>query len=178
MRCGDLQPACGRTRATAAAPERRPRGAAAAQRRGRRRCGEEGRTAKRTRRRNREEGREEVIQTKALLGGRRSAALLFQVLKRIGESTMLVTVARYRRLGIRDRNTSDRHNAGSGSSTCLRAAWRGVRDYRKFSARSRASPSAAGTHPVEATTYMNRSGLSVRQLSDFYKIVPTTFSCL
>jgi PTH1 family peptidyl-tRNA hydrolase len=47
------------------------------------------------------------------------------------------------------------------------------RDYRKFSGET-AKVSIGGQDLVllKPTTYMNRSGLSVRQLSDFYKVAP------
>jgi PTH1 family peptidyl-tRNA hydrolase len=47
------------------------------------------------------------------------------------------------------------------------------RDYRKFSGET-AKVTIGGQDLVllKPTTYMNRSGLSVRQLSDFYKVAP------
>jgi PTH1 family peptidyl-tRNA hydrolase len=48
------------------------------------------------------------------------------------------------------------------------------RDYRKYSGET-AKISIDGNELVllKPTTYMNRSGLSIRQLSEFYKIAPT-----
>ena len=67
-----------------------------------------------------------------------------------------------------------RHNAGFWFVDVL-AQRHGVefRDYRKFSGETaRISISGQDIVLSKPTTYMNRSGLSVRQLSDFYKIAP------
>jgi PTH1 family peptidyl-tRNA hydrolase len=65
-----------------------------------------------------------------------------------------------------------RHNAGFWFVDVL-AQRHGVefRDYRKFSGETaRISISGQDIVLLKPTTYMNRSGLSVRQLSEFYKI--------
>jgi PTH1 family peptidyl-tRNA hydrolase len=67
-----------------------------------------------------------------------------------------------------------RHNAGFWFVDVL-AQRHGVefRDYRKFSGETaRISVSGQDIVLLKPTTYMNRSGLSVRQLSEFYKIAP------
>jgi peptidyl-tRNA hydrolase, PTH1 family len=67
-----------------------------------------------------------------------------------------------------------RHNAGFWFVDVL-AQRHGVefRDYRKFSGETaRISVSGQDIVLLKPTTYMNRSGLSVRQLSDCYKIAP------
>jgi PTH1 family peptidyl-tRNA hydrolase len=67
-----------------------------------------------------------------------------------------------------------RHNAGFWFVDVL-AQRHGVefRDYRKFSGETaRISISGQDIVLLKPTTYMNRSGLSVRQLSEFYKIAP------
>src|ERR1700680_5282020 len=47
------------------------------------------------------------------------------------------------------------------------------RDYRKYSGETaRITLSEQEIVLLKPTTYMNRSGVSVRQLSDFYKIAP------
>ncbi len=65
-----------------------------------------------------------------------------------------------------------RHNAGFWFVDLLARRHGGeFRDYRKFSGET-AKISIDGNEIVllKPTTYMNRSGLSIRQLSDFYKI--------
>ncbi len=67
-----------------------------------------------------------------------------------------------------------RHNAGFWFVDLLARRHRGeFRDYRKYSGET-AKISIEGNELVllKPTTYMNRSGLSIRQLSDFYKIPP------
>jgi peptidyl-tRNA hydrolase, PTH1 family len=67
-----------------------------------------------------------------------------------------------------------RHNAGFWFVDLLaRRHGSEFRDYRKFSGET-AKINIAGQEIVllKPTTYMNRSGLSIRQLSDFYKIAP------
>jgi peptidyl-tRNA hydrolase, PTH1 family len=67
-----------------------------------------------------------------------------------------------------------RHNAGFWFVDLLARRHGGeFRDYRKFSGET-AKINIDGQEIVllKPTTYMNRSGLSIRQLSDFYKIVP------
>ena len=67
-----------------------------------------------------------------------------------------------------------RHNAGFWFVDELARRHRGeFRDYRKYSGET-ARISVGGQEIIllKPTTYMNRSGLSVRQLSDFYKIQP------
>lgn len=67
-----------------------------------------------------------------------------------------------------------RHNAGFWFVDLLARRHGGeFRDYRKFSGET--ARMALGEHDIillKPTTYMNRSGLSVRQLSDFYKVAP------
>jgi PTH1 family peptidyl-tRNA hydrolase len=67
-----------------------------------------------------------------------------------------------------------RHNAGFWFVDLLARRHGGeFRDYRKFSGET-ARISISGTDLVllKPTTYMNRSGLSIRQLSEFFKILP------
>jgi peptidyl-tRNA hydrolase, PTH1 family len=67
-----------------------------------------------------------------------------------------------------------RHNAGFWFVDLLARRHGGeFRDYRKFSGET-AKISIEGREIVllKPTTYMNRSGLSIRQLSDFYKFSP------
>jgi PTH1 family peptidyl-tRNA hydrolase len=67
-----------------------------------------------------------------------------------------------------------RHNAGFWFVDLL-ARRHGVefRDYRKFSGETaKVSIADQDLTLLKPTTYMNRSGLSVRQLSDFYKVAP------
>jgi PTH1 family peptidyl-tRNA hydrolase len=67
-----------------------------------------------------------------------------------------------------------RHNAGFWFVDLLARRHGGeFRDYRKFSGET-AKISIDGREIVllKPTTYMNRSGLSIRQISDFYKISP------
>jgi peptidyl-tRNA hydrolase, PTH1 family len=67
-----------------------------------------------------------------------------------------------------------RHNAGFWFVDLLaRRHGSEFRDYRKFSGET-AKINIEGREIVllKPTTYMNRSGLSIRQLSDFYKIKP------
>jgi peptidyl-tRNA hydrolase, PTH1 family len=67
-----------------------------------------------------------------------------------------------------------RHNAGFWFADLLaRRHGKEFRDYRKFSGETaRISIGDADLIVLKPTTYMNRSGLSIRQLSDFYKILP------
>ena len=67
-----------------------------------------------------------------------------------------------------------RHNAGFWFVDLLARRHGGeFRDYRKYSGETaRISISEQDIVLLKPTTYMNRSGLSVRQLSDFYKIAP------
>jgi PTH1 family peptidyl-tRNA hydrolase len=67
-----------------------------------------------------------------------------------------------------------RHNAGFWFVDVLaRQHGAEFRDYRKFSGEiARVTISGRELILLKPTTYMNRSGLSVRQLSDFYKIAP------
>ncbi len=67
-----------------------------------------------------------------------------------------------------------RHNAGFWFVDLLALRHGGeFRDYRKYSGET-ARISIAGQDIIllKPTTYMNRSGLSIRQLSDFFKIAP------
>jgi len=67
-----------------------------------------------------------------------------------------------------------RHNAGFWFVDLLARRHGGeFRDYRKYSGETaRITLAEREVILLKPTTYMNRSGLSVRQLSDFYKIVP------
>ena len=67
-----------------------------------------------------------------------------------------------------------RHNAGFWFVDLLARRHGGeFRDYRKFSGETaRIALSDRDIILLKPTTYMNRSGLSVRQISDFYKIAP------
>jgi PTH1 family peptidyl-tRNA hydrolase len=67
-----------------------------------------------------------------------------------------------------------RHNAGFWFVDLLARRHDGeFRDYRKFSGETaRITLSEREIILLKPTTYMNRSGLAVRQLSDFYKIAP------
>lgn len=67
-----------------------------------------------------------------------------------------------------------RHNAGFWFVDVLARQYGGeFRDYRKFSGEvARVTISGHELILLKPTTYMNRSGLSVRQLGDFYKIAP------
>jgi PTH1 family peptidyl-tRNA hydrolase len=67
-----------------------------------------------------------------------------------------------------------RHNVGFWFVDLLARNFGGeFRDYRKYSGET-ARITIGGQELIllKPTTYMNRSGLSVRQISDFYKIVP------
>ena len=67
-----------------------------------------------------------------------------------------------------------RHNAGFWFVDLLALRHGGeFRDYRKYSGET-ARISIAGQEIIllKPTTYMNRSGLSIRQLSEFFKIAP------
>ncbi len=67
-----------------------------------------------------------------------------------------------------------RHNAGFWFVDVLARRHGGeFRDYRKFSGET-AKITVAGQELtlLKPTTYMNRSGLSIRQISDFFKIEP------
>ncbi len=67
-----------------------------------------------------------------------------------------------------------RHNAGFWLVDLLALRHGGeFRDYRKYSGET-ARISIAGQDIIllKPTTYMNRSGLSIRQLSEFFKIAP------
>ncbi len=67
-----------------------------------------------------------------------------------------------------------RHNAGFWFVDLLARRHGGeFRDYRKYSGETaRITLSQREIVLLKPTTYMNRSGLSVRQLSDFYKVAP------
>ena len=67
-----------------------------------------------------------------------------------------------------------RHNVGFWFVDLLaRRHGREFRDYRKYSGETaRVAIDGQELILLKPTTYMNRSGLSVRQISDFYKIVP------
>ncbi|MHB8478212.1 MAG: aminoacyl-tRNA hydrolase [Steroidobacteraceae bacterium] len=67
-----------------------------------------------------------------------------------------------------------RHNAGFWFVDLLARRHGGeFRDYRKYSGETaRISISEQDVILLKPTTYMNRSGVSVRQLSEFYKIAP------
>ncbi|HMD28213.1 MAG TPA: aminoacyl-tRNA hydrolase [Steroidobacteraceae bacterium] len=67
-----------------------------------------------------------------------------------------------------------RHNAGFWFADLLARRHGGeFRDYRKFSGETaRISISGTDLTLLKPTTYMNRSGLSIRQLSEFFKITP------
>jgi PTH1 family peptidyl-tRNA hydrolase len=67
-----------------------------------------------------------------------------------------------------------RHNVGFWFVDLL-ARRHGVefRDYRKYSGETaRVTIEGQELILLKPTTYMNRSGLSIRQISDFYKVVP------
>jgi len=67
-----------------------------------------------------------------------------------------------------------RHNAGFWFVDLLARRHQGeFRDYRKYSGET-ARITIGGQEIIllKPTTYMNRSGLSIRQLSEFFKIVP------
>jgi peptidyl-tRNA hydrolase, PTH1 family len=67
-----------------------------------------------------------------------------------------------------------RHNAGFWFVDLLARRHGGeFRDYRKYSGETaKITLSEQDIILLKPTTYMNRSGVSVRQLSDFYKIAP------
>jgi PTH1 family peptidyl-tRNA hydrolase len=67
-----------------------------------------------------------------------------------------------------------RHNAGFWFVDLLARRHGGeFRDYRKYSGETaRITLNQREIVLLKPTTYMNRSGLSVRQLSDFYKVAP------
>ncbi len=67
-----------------------------------------------------------------------------------------------------------RHNAGFWFVDVLARRFGGdFRDYRKYSGETaRVAISDKELILLKPTTYMNRSGLSVRQISDFFKIAP------
>ncbi len=67
-----------------------------------------------------------------------------------------------------------RHNAGFWFVDVLARRHGGeFRDYRKYSGETaRIAIDGREIILLKPTTYMNRSGLSIRQLSDFYKIPP------
>jgi PTH1 family peptidyl-tRNA hydrolase len=67
-----------------------------------------------------------------------------------------------------------RHNAGFWFVDLLAKRHGGeFRDYRKFSGETaRIAIDERELILLKPTTYMNRSGLSIRQVSDFYKIAP------
>jgi PTH1 family peptidyl-tRNA hydrolase len=67
-----------------------------------------------------------------------------------------------------------RHNAGFWFVDVLAQRHGGeFRDYRKYSGETaRVTISGKELILLKPTTYMNRSGLSVRQISDFFKIAP------
>ena len=67
-----------------------------------------------------------------------------------------------------------RHNAGFWFVDLLARRHGGeFRDYRKYSGETaRITIDAHELVLLKPTTYMNRSGLSVRQISDFYKVAP------
>jgi len=67
-----------------------------------------------------------------------------------------------------------RHNVGFWFVELLARRHGGeFRDYRKYSGETaRVTIEGQELILLKPTTYMNRSGLSVRQISDFYKIVP------
>jgi PTH1 family peptidyl-tRNA hydrolase len=67
-----------------------------------------------------------------------------------------------------------RHNAGFWFVDVLARRHGGeFRDYRKYSGETaRITVSGQEIILLKPTTYMNRSGLSIRQLSDFFKIAP------
>jgi peptidyl-tRNA hydrolase, PTH1 family len=67
-----------------------------------------------------------------------------------------------------------RHNVGFWFVDLLARRHGGeFRDYRKYSGETaRVTIEGQELILLKPTTYMNRSGLSIRQISDFYKIVP------
>src|SRR5260221_7132492 len=67
-----------------------------------------------------------------------------------------------------------RHNVGFWFVDLLARRHGGeFRDYRKYSGETaRVAIDGQELILLKPTTYMNRSGLSVRQISDFYKIAP------
>ena len=67
-----------------------------------------------------------------------------------------------------------RHNSGFWFVDLLARRHGGeFRDYRKFSGETaRITVSGRELILLKPTTYMNRSGLSIRQLSDFFKVAP------
>ena len=67
-----------------------------------------------------------------------------------------------------------RHNAGFWFVDVLARTFGGeFRDYRKYSGETaRVTIGGKDLILLKPTTYMNRSGLSIRQISDFFKIAP------
>jgi PTH1 family peptidyl-tRNA hydrolase len=67
-----------------------------------------------------------------------------------------------------------RHNAGFWFVDVLARTFGGeFRDYRKYSGETaRVTISGKELILLKPTTYMNRSGLSIRQISDFFKVAP------
>jgi peptidyl-tRNA hydrolase, PTH1 family len=67
-----------------------------------------------------------------------------------------------------------RHNAGFWFVDVLARTLGGeFRDYRKYSGETaRVTISGKELILLKPTTYMNRSGLSIRQISDFFKVAP------
>jgi peptidyl-tRNA hydrolase, PTH1 family len=67
-----------------------------------------------------------------------------------------------------------RHNAGFWFVDLLARKHGGeFRDYRKYSGETaRININGQDITLLKPTTYMNRSGLSIRQLSDFFKVAP------
>ena len=104
------------------------------------------------------------------------AALTFLGSQELGESTMaglpLRVIAGLGNPGPEHQVT--RHNAGFWFVDVLARRHGGeFRDYRKYSCETaRVTISGQELILLKPTTYMNRSGLSIRQISDFFKIVP------
>jgi PTH1 family peptidyl-tRNA hydrolase len=104
------------------------------------------------------------------------AALTFLGSQELGESTMaglpLRVIAGLGNPGPEHQVT--RHNAGFWFVDVLARRHGGeFRDYRKYSGETaRVTISGQDLILLKPTTYMNRSGLSIRQISDFFKIVP------
>jgi len=104
------------------------------------------------------------------------AALTFLGSQELGESTMaglpLRVIAGLGNPGPEHQVT--RHNAGFWFVDVLARRHGGeFRDYRKYSGETaRVTISGQELILLKPTTYMNRSGLSIRQISDFFKIVP------
>jgi PTH1 family peptidyl-tRNA hydrolase len=108
--------------------------------------------------------------------GRQVAALTFLIFCRVSAFTMAGLPLRVV-VGLGNpgpEHLVTRHNAGFWFVDLLARRHGGeFRDYRKYSGETaRITLGEQEIILLKPTTYMNRSGLSVRQVSDFYKIAP------